>query len=125
MHQPGLTSDDPPEVMMLHLEEVQLFFLVHPDGGRGYTDVQLIRQAIKNLRAFGYLYVKALGIWNRKDPAHRMVWINFKTTMYKQYERMLAERERGPLTKDGYEAFNAITVEDTTALIEFIVRYTE
>ena len=44
-----MNRDDPSEVMMLHLEEIQFFFLVHPDGGRGYTDVQLIHQVIKNL----------------------------------------------------------------------------
>ena len=34
-----IDRDDPPEVMMLHIEETQLFFLAHLDGGRGYTDV--------------------------------------------------------------------------------------
>ena len=68
--------------MMLYLEEVQLLFLTHPDGGREYTYVQLICQAVKNVQALGYLYTKTLSIWNAKDPAQRMVWINFKTTMH-------------------------------------------
>ena len=37
-----MKCEDPPEVMMLHVEEVQLLFLAHPDGGCAYTDVQLI-----------------------------------------------------------------------------------
>ena len=44
-----MDQDDPTEVMMLQIEETQLFFLAHPDGGRGYTDVQMIRQAMQNL----------------------------------------------------------------------------
>ena len=28
-----MNCDDPPEVLMLHLEEVQLLFLAHLDGG--------------------------------------------------------------------------------------------
>ena len=120
-----MNHDDSPDVMMLHLEEVQLFFLAHPDGGCRNTDIQLIRQVVKNLREFGYLYIKALGIWNAKDPAHQMVWTNFTTTMYKQYERVLAERGGGTLVDDGYNAFNVSTAEDTTALTESIVRYAE
>ena len=57
-----------------------------------------------------------------------MVWTNFKTTMYKQYEMILAERGGGTLAEerldeDVYEAFNAIAAEDMTALTESIVRY--
>ena len=37
-----MDQDDPPEVMMLHLEETQLFFLAHPDGDGSYTNVQMI-----------------------------------------------------------------------------------
>ena len=44
-----MNFDDPPEVIMLYLEDVQLFFLTHPDGIRGYTDVQLVHQDVKNL----------------------------------------------------------------------------
>ena len=51
-----------------------------------------------------------------------MAWINFKTTMYAQYNRMLAEREGGTLANDVYEAFNVIATEDTTVLTKFIVR---
>ena len=44
-----MDQDDPPEVMMIHLEETQLFFLTHSDGNRGYNDVQMICQAIQTL----------------------------------------------------------------------------
>ena len=43
------TKMTPPEVIMIHIEEIQLFFLAHPDGDRRYTNVQMIRQAVKNL----------------------------------------------------------------------------
>ena len=34
-----MDQDDPPKVMMLHLKEVQQFFIAYPDGSREYTDV--------------------------------------------------------------------------------------
>ena len=40
-----MDQDDPSEVMMLHLEETQLFFLAHSDGDGEYTGIQMIRQA--------------------------------------------------------------------------------
>ena len=86
-----MDQDDPPEVM-LQIEETQLFFLAHPEVGRGYTGVQMIHQATANLRAHGHLYAEALTIWLHKDPAHRVIWTNFKTCMYQHYERMLQER---------------------------------
>ena len=46
---PPIDQDEPPKVMMIHIEETQLFFLAHPDGNRGYTDVQMIHQAVENL----------------------------------------------------------------------------
>ena len=52
-----------------------------------------------------------------------MIWTNFKNCMYKQYERMLTEREGGTLADDGYKAFNTIAAKDTTALTKSIVRY--
>ena len=68
--------------MMLDIEEIQLFFLAHLDDNHRYTDVQMIRQAVKNLQALGHLYFKALINWNREDPAHQKAWTNFKTCMY-------------------------------------------
>ena len=44
-----MDQDDPPEAMMLQIEETQLFFLAHPEGGRGYTNVKMIHQAMENL----------------------------------------------------------------------------
>ena len=115
----------PPEVMMLHLEEIQLFFLAHPDGDCGYTDVQIICQAVKNTRVLGHIYIKALTNWNREDPTHQKVWTNFKTCIYTQYEKMPRERGGGTLSEDGYKAFNAIAMEDIQALTESIVNYAE
>jgi hypothetical protein len=119
-----MNPDDPPEVMILALEELQQFWLAHPEGGRGYTDVQLIRQATANLWTHGHLYSKAIVEWNKKDASHRMVWTNFKTCMYDQYERMLQARGGGTLASDGYGgAFNAI--EETDALAATVVDYAE
>ena len=66
-----MNRDDPPEVMMVGLEQEQLFFLAHPEGGRELSEVQLIRQAIQKLRACGPLYGRALSVWNSKDSHYR------------------------------------------------------
>ena len=120
-----MDRDDPPKVMMLHIEEIQLFFLAHPDGDRGFSDTQMIRQAIKKIQALSPLYSKALTNWNRGDPAHCKVWNNFKHCMYAQYNRMLAERGRGTLGEDGYSAFNVVATEDTQILIKSLMNYSE
>ena len=62
-----MNQDDQQEVMMVLLEQEQLFFLAHPEGGRGMTDVQMIRLAVENLRACGTLYERALSVWHDKD----------------------------------------------------------
>ena len=120
-----MDRDDPPEVMMLHIEEIQLFFLAYPDGNHGYTNVQMICQAVKNLQALVHLYAKALTSWHREDPDHHKVWNNFKDFMHTQYEMMLQERGGGTLTDDGYITFNIIVNEDTAILTEAMVNYAE
>ena len=76
--------------MMVSLEQEQLFFLAHPEGGRKLSEVQLIRHAIKKLRACGPLYGRALSVWNSKDSDYRKVWANFCATIEEQYVEMLA-----------------------------------
>ena len=87
------------------------------------TGVQLIHQGMNKLKACGPLYGKALSICNAKEVAVHMIWLNFATTINKQYIRMIAKRGRTTLAEDGYEVFNTIASEDTTALTESIMRY--
>ena len=55
-----------------------------------------------------------------------MVWTNFKTCMYEQYERMLQARGGGTLATDGYGgAFNAIQNKETDAMVATIIDYAE
>ena len=42
-----MDRNDQQEVMMLAIEQVQLFFLTYPEGGHRMTDAQLIRQRYK------------------------------------------------------------------------------
>ena len=120
-----MDHNDRPEVMMLSLEEIQLFFIAHPEGSCRYMDTQFIHQAIKNLRACGSLYVKALSIWNSKESTYCITWVNLKTTINEQFVRILAKIGGTMLTDDEYKAFNAIADEDTMALTESIVEYAE
>ena len=54
------------------------------------TGVQLIHQGMNKLKACGPLYGKALSICNAKEVAVHMIWLNFETTINKQYIKMLA-----------------------------------
>jgi len=107
------------------LEQEQLFFLAHPEGGRELSEVQLIRHAIQKLRACGPLYGRALSVWNSKDSDYRKVWANFRATIEEQYVEMLARRGDTTLAEDGYAAYNAMAEEDNAALSENLVQYAE
>jgi len=45
-----MIRDEPIEVVLRLMEEVQLFLLAHPEGGHDMTEVQLIRNAIMKIR---------------------------------------------------------------------------
>ena len=55
-----MDHNDTPEVTILAIIQVQLFFLGYPEGVCKLTDVQLICQGVKQLRACGPLYGTAL-----------------------------------------------------------------
>ena len=116
-----MDHNDPPEVMMLAIEQVQLFFLAHPECGHRMTDVHLIYQGVKKLQACSPHYGKALSIWNAKDTTFCMIWINSRTMADEEYVEVLAHNGRRMLTKDGYASYHTIAKEDTMALTESLV----
>ena len=73
---------------MVSLEQEQLFFLAHPEGGR----------ELQKLRACGPLYGRALSVWNSKDSHYQKVWANFHATIEEQYVEMLARQGNTTLT---------------------------
>ena len=84
----------------------------------------MICQAMANLRVHDHLYAEALTILLQEDPAHRVVWNNFKTCMYQQYERMLQERDGWTLSTNGYGgAFNGVQSVETDILMASMVSY--
>ena len=48
--EPPMHHNDLPKVMMLDIEQVQLFFLAHPEGDHKMTDVQFIYQGVTNYK---------------------------------------------------------------------------
>ena len=97
-----MNQDYPPEVMMIHLEQEKLIFLVHLEGGRVMTDVQMTHLAVKRLRACLSLYGRALSVWHGKDAEFRRHCAKFCTTIEKQYVEMFAQRGDKTLADDGY-----------------------
>ena len=85
-----MNRDDPPEVMMVHLEQEQLFLLTHSEGGHRMTGVQMIHLAVEKLRACGPFYGSALSVWHGKDTNFCRHWVNFRTAIHEKYGEMLA-----------------------------------
>ena len=103
-----MNQDDQQEVMMVLLEQEQLFFLAHPEGGRGMTDVQMISLTVEKMRACGPLYGRALSVWHSKDSEFCRHWKNFCTTINDQYVEMLARRSNSTLADNVHGAYNTI-----------------
>ena len=85
----------------------------------------MIRLAVKKMRAYGHLLERALSVWHGKDAEFCYHWVNFCTTINKQYVEMLARRGNSTLADDGYRSYNAITNEETTALSQNLIKYDE
>ena len=120
-----MIRDEPIEVVLRMMEEVQLFLLAHPEGGHEMTEVQLIRNVIMKMRDLGGLWTRPLEKWLIEPVLTRQTWTYFKTFMVTKYEEMLTARGGSTtLGDDGYAAYNAYGVEDTE-LTENVVRYAE
>ena len=59
LHDP-MDFNQPFEVMLLTIEEVQVFLVAHPDGDRELINVNLISYAMIKLSKCGGLYSKAI-----------------------------------------------------------------
>ena len=120
-----MIRDEPIEVVLRMMEEVQLFLLAHPEGGHEMTEVQLIRNVIMKMRDLGGVWTRPLEKWLVEPVLTRQTWTYFKTFMVTKYEEMLTARGGSTtLGDDGYAAYNAYGVEDTE-LTENVVRYAE
>ena len=73
------------------------------------------------------LYAKALLHWNKKNPADKCIWKNFKDHMISEYEHMPVKTGGTTFGQEGYSAaYNATkTAKDTAYLTESLVQYAE
>jgi hypothetical protein len=127
-----MDRNQPIEVMLREIEEVQLFLLSHPDGDQELPDHTLILHAMIKLNKTG-AYVKLLERWNAKPAATRRKWMDFRLHAIAEYERLLAEGAGVTAGDEGYPtafptAFHTTNVsdgDDTSSLAESVVRFAE
>ena len=120
-----MDRDQPIEVMLRAVEEVQLFLLSHPEPDQELPDLALIKFALIKLMKTG-LYSKLIERWNGKLIGSRRDWAQFRAHCVAEYVKLLDESGGPTLGNAGYSgAFNATTDDDTTSLTESIVQYAE
>ena len=122
-----MDRNQPVEVMLRAMEEIQIFLMAHPEGDREMSEVNLISYGTIKLSKCGGLYTKAMERWQAKEQDDKKLWANFRTHYITEYEKLLAEGSGTTLAQDGYGgAFHATeTTADETSLTESIVRYAE
>ena len=104
-----MDRNQPVEVMLRAMEEIQMFPMAHPDGDREMSDVNLISYGTIKLSKCRGLYTKAMERWQAKTKDDKKLWANFRTHYITEYEKLLAEGGGTTLGQDGYGgAFNAI-----------------
>eukprot|EP00978_Attheya_sp_CCMP212_P017717 scaffold47601_cov35-Attheya_sp.AAC.1 len=86
------------------------------------TEVQLIKYGLIKLSKTGVLYAKAIEHWNARDPKDRRAWVDFKTHMIKEYEKIW-RHDHG--TRSYGAAYNATEETEDSSLAESIVKYAE
>jgi hypothetical protein len=124
--QQPMDRNNPVEVMLRAIEEVQMFLLADMEENQEMTEVQLIKYGLIKLSKTGGLYVKAIEHWNARDPKDRRAWVDFKTHMIEEYEKLLRESGGTTMGQEGYGvAYNATEGEEESSLAESIVKYAE
>ena len=122
-----MDRNQPVEVMLKGMEEIQMFLMAHPDGDREMSDVNLISYGSIKLAKCGGLYTKAMERWQAMPGPNKKVWANFRKHYITEYEKLLAEGGGTTLGQEGYGgAFHmADVMDDDTSITESIVKYAE
>eukprot|EP00978_Attheya_sp_CCMP212_P010665 scaffold25948_cov32-Attheya_sp.AAC.3 len=104
-----------------------MFLLADTEENQEMTEVQLIKYELIKLSKTGGLYVKAIEHWNARDPKNRRAWVDFKTHMIEEYEKLLRESGGTTMGQEGYGiAYNATEGnEEESSSAESIVKYAE
>eukprot|EP00978_Attheya_sp_CCMP212_P041539 scaffold239154_cov39-Attheya_sp.AAC.1 len=108
--QQPMDRNNPVEVLLRAIEEVQMFLLADTEENQEMTEVQLIKYGLIKLSKTGGLYVKAIQHWNPRDPKDRRAWVDFKTHMIEEYEKLLRESGGTTMGQEGYGiAYNVLS----------------
>ena len=79
LHDP-MDRNQPVEVMISDIEEVQLFLLSHPEDMMSLPGTSLINYSMIKINKTGK-YSKGLARWNEKTATDRIIWTNFRNHM--------------------------------------------
>jgi hypothetical protein len=124
--QQPMDRNNPVEMMLRGIEEVQMFLLADAEENQEMTEVQLIKYGLIKLSKTGGLYAEAIEHWNARDPKDRTAWVDFKTHMIEEYEKLLRESGGTTMGQEGYgAAYNATEETEDSSLAESIVKYAE
>ena len=100
--------NQPVDVMLQTIEEVQIFLMAHPDGDCELVGVNLIIYIMIKLSKCGGLYTKAIERWQIKTKEYKKIWANFRQHLIAEYEELLAEGGGTKLCQEVYgTALNA------------------
>eukprot|EP00978_Attheya_sp_CCMP212_P035525 scaffold155026_cov54-Attheya_sp.AAC.3 len=97
-----MDRNNPVEMMLRGIEEVQMFLLADAEENQEMTEVQLIKYVLIKRSKTGGLYAKAIENWNARDPKDRKAWVEFKTLMIDEYEKILRESGGTTMGQEGY-----------------------
>ena len=124
-----MERNDPIEVMLRDIEDVQMFLLAHPEGDKEMSEPQLIDYAMIKLSKTGGLYSKGMTRWRQREPNERKKWTDFVPFMVKEYERLQTELGGTTLGQEGYgNAFMGAENtpdDDGSSLAASVVEYVE
>ena len=75
-----MDRNQPVEVMIWSIGEVQLFLLLHPKDNMSLPDTALVNYSMIDINKTG-IYYKTLECCNAKAATDRIVWENFRNHM--------------------------------------------
>ena len=85
-----MDRNQPVEVMLRAIKEVQMFLLVHPKASQELANTNIISYVIIKLNKTGGIYTKALNCWNTKALIDRKTWAKFFQNMIAEFEIIIA-----------------------------------
>ena len=123
LHDPT-ERNQPVEVMIWVIEEVQIFLLSHPEHNMSRPDTELINYEMNKINKTG-IYSRALAHRNSKTATNSTIWANFRTHMIAEYKKLIAKGGGKTLIKEVYGTPFHTTeeTEKNVSSVETIVEY--